>query len=112
MSELANVSSTIGLAQEAGQFQPIFLRVVKYTSYLGALTAVAAIIYGIAASVFPILAMGAVFLAISLSSLYLYHQMGDLKAIEEDAKRIEALSRLCTISGPTRYRSSIMRSYK
>jgi chromosome segregation ATPase len=85
----ALISSQIQPTQRA---MPICLRVAKYLSVAGAVAAVATIIYSIVASIFPLIALGAIFLATSFTSFYLIHQVADLKTIEEDSAIIKGLN--------------------
>ena len=70
---------------------PFTVRMIRNISDVGALTAVATLVYGIAMNVFGFIAMGVIFLLSSLSSLYLIHQIADLKTIEQDTDEIKTL---------------------
>ena len=94
MSALA-VSAIKGLVEtppEAASVMPISLQAIKYLSAASAMTAIAVIIYGIAAHIIPFIAIGTLFMAGSFSSFYLIHQMVDLKTIEEESAEINKLN--------------------
>jgi len=78
--------------ESKNQTMPLTLRATKYLSSAGALTATAAIIYGIALNLIPFIVMGAIFLTTSLTSFYLIHQLTDLKTIEEETAELKTLT--------------------
>jgi chromosome segregation ATPase len=78
--------------QNKNQNLPFRLQAAQYLSSTGALTATAAIIYGIAVNLFPFIVMGAIFLTTSLTSFYLIHQLTDLKTIDEATAELKTLT--------------------
>ena len=90
LSRLINTLPTV--PQSKNQSLPFTLRAAQYLSSAGALTATAAIIYGIAVNLFPFIVMGAIFLTTSLTSFYLIHQLTDLKTIDEATAELKTLT--------------------
>ncbi len=92
-ASLSRLINTLPTApQSKNQSLPFTLRAAQYLSSAGALTATAAIIYGIAVNLFPFIVMGAIFLTTSLTSFYLIHQLTDLKTIDEATAELKTLT--------------------
>lgn len=89
---ITSMNTIISTSLHPARAMPICLRAAKYLSATSAMTAVATLIYGIAANLFPFIAMGTIFLASSLTCFYLIHQVVNLKTIEEDTKEIKLLT--------------------
>jgi chromosome segregation ATPase len=71
---------------------PLSVRLIQYLTDAGALAATATLIYGIAMNLFPFIALGAIFLAMTACSFYLIHQIANLKTIEEDTTALAKIN--------------------
>jgi len=92
-ASLSRLTNTPPIAQQSkNQNLPFTLRAAQYLSEAGALTATAAIVYGIAVNLFPFIVMGAIFLTTSLTSFYLINQLTDLKNIDEATAELKTLT--------------------